>query len=401
MGVTGPIIPKTFTPSNTAATHPIDKAQFEEGEILTCQTTGRMWMLGKTGVGAATTMRAVVPDIPFTNTSGGSPVTTTAGMRASTVGSGATEAAAAEFYGPIKFADSLRVPSLASSASLATDADGKIVAGGPTGAPASAQYVVLATDIGLSNESVLTAGNHVTVTNGSGIATVDWAYNATKRATIQSECNNNEGLTSTVSGTGATVTFAQGSLAATQHLGIARSTTGSTTTGRSGLTTATTDSVVVGSGAIKCCCVLRIPTLSNATDIFLVQFGLFDSLTGASTDALYFSYTHGTLAGDWAVDVINNNSANLANPIDTNVAVVANQWYRLEIEINSAGTEALFKIDGTLVATVTNGVNGNLPTGTARATGFGVQIRKTGGTTGTNARFVEYDYVGMTMEVTR
>jgi hypothetical protein len=200
----------------------------------------------------------------------------------------------------------------------------------------------------LTDERVLTAGNHVTVANSGGLATVDWNYNANKRATIGSECNNVEGLTANVSGTGATVSFTTVSLAALQHCGIGRLTTGTTTTGRG------TDSIVVGSGAIKCTCMLRVPTLSIAADAFLVQFGLFDSLTGASTDAIYFSYTHGTHAGDWAAEVINNNSANTASPIDTNVAVVANQWYRLEIEINAAGTEALFKIDGTLVGTVTN-----------------------------------------------
>ena len=392
MAVTGPIIPKFFTPVGSSATHPITIGQFEQGEIFICLQTGRMWLKGRSG--GSDIVRAVVSDIPFLN--GG--VTTTSGMRASTVGSGASEVASAELYGPIKIADSIRIPSLASATALATNADGQIVAA--TGlAPTNASYIVMSANGSLSDERVLTAGNHVTVANSGGLATVDWNYNANKRATIDSECNNVEGLTANISGTGATVSFTTVSLASLQHCGIGRLTTGTTTTGRAALSTAGTDSIVVGSGAIKCTCMLRVPTLSSAGDAFIVQFGLFDNLAGGSTDAIYFSYTHGTHAGDWAAEVINNNSANTASPIDTNVAVVANQWYRLEIEINAAGTEALFKIDGTLVGTVTNNVvTGNLPSGTARATGFGVQIRKTAGA---NARNLDCDYVGMTMEVSR
>jgi hypothetical protein len=394
MAVTGPIIPKFFTPSGSSASHPISIGQFEQGEIFICLQTGRMWFKGRNG--ASSVVRAVVPDIPFLNPS--TSATTTSGMRASTVGSGASEVASAELYGPIKIADSIRIPSLTSATAIATNADGQIVAA--TGlAPTDAQYIVLAANAGLSNERVLTAGNHVTVANSGGLATVDWNYNANKRATIGSECNNVEGLTANISGTGATVSFTTVSLAALQHCGIGRLTTGTTTTGRAALSTAGTDSIVVGSGAIKCTCMLRVPTLSITADAFLVQFGLFDNLAGASTDAIYFSYTHGTLSGDWAVDVLNNGSVIGGGTFDTNVAVVANQWYRLEIEINADGTQALFKIDGTLVATVTNnGVTGNLPSGTARATGFGVQIRKTAGA---NARNLDCDYVGMTMEVTR
>lgn len=394
MAVTGPIIPKFFTPVASSAAHPISIGQFEQGEIFICLQTGRMWLKGRSGV--SDIVRAVVSDIPFLN--GTTSLTTTSGMRASTVGSGAFEVASAELYGPIKIADSIRIPSLASATALATNADGQIVAA--TGlAPTNAQYIVMSANGSLSDERVLTAGNHVTVANSGGLATVDWNYNANKRATIDSECNNVEGLTANVSGTSATVSFTTVSIAALQHCGIGRLTTGTTTTGRAALSTAGTDSIVVGSGAIKCTCMLRVPTLSIAGDAFIVQFGLFDSLTGASTDAIYFSYTHGTHAGDWAAEVINNNSANTASPIDTNVAVVANQWYRLHIEINAAGTEALFKIDGTLVGTVTNNaVSGNLPSGTARATGFGVQIRKTAGA---NARNLDCDYVGMTMEVSR
>lgn len=390
MGVTGPIIPKTFTPSSTAASHPIDKNQFDEGEIFTCQRTGRMWMHGRAGGGSNTIVRAVVPDIPFTNA--GTSVTTSAGMRASTVGSGNAEEAAAEFYGPIKFADSLRIPSLASSASLATDADGKIIVGGGTGAPVDAQYVVLASNGTLTNERVLTAGNHVTVTNSGGLATVDWRYNVSKRTICDSEMNATGNLTINSSGTGAATSYTTIGLHDANRLGVANIQTGTTTTGRSAIGSAALESVELGGGIVRFCAVIKVPTLSDATNTFLVQAGLHDNFSGNPVDGVFFEYTHSVNSGDWTTYVYNNGST--VGGFDTNVAVSASNWYRLEIEVNAAATEILFSIDGTVVQTFT----GSIPTGNARRMGFMAQIRKTAGTT---ARSAYADYVGLTTEVSR
>lgn len=390
MAVTGPIIPKFFTPSGSSAVHPISIGQFEQGEIFICLQTGRMWLKGRSGV--SDIVRAVVSDIPFLN--GTTSLTTTSGMRASTVGSGASEVASAELYGPIKIADSIRIPSLASATALATNADGQIVAA--TGlAPTDAQYIVMSANGSLTDERVLTAGNHVTVANSGGLATVDWNYNAAKRAILEAEGNATGEFLLQSSGTSATVSYAIGAIADTNHMCIARATTGSTSTGRAALTTATLDSIVLGTNSVKCCAVIRIPTLSTAADIFLVQFGLFDNLTAGSVDAVHFTYTHGTNAGDWTAECISNSVSTGA--IDCNVAVVANGWVRLEIEINAAANQVLFKTDGTTRHTQTT----TIPSGTARAMGFGCQIRKTGGSTGTTARTLDIDYLGITMEVTR
>jgi hypothetical protein len=60
-------------------------------------------------------------------------------------------------------------------------------------------------------------------------------------------------------------------------------------------------------------------------------------------------------------------------------------WNKYEIDINPAGTQALFYINGTLVCTHTT----NIPTGAGRTTSPRVQIIKS---TGTTARTLLVDY---------
>jgi hypothetical protein len=75
------------------------------------------------------------------------------------------------------------------------------------------------------------------------------------------------------------------------------------------------------------------------------------------------------------------------------VAVTAGTFNKLRIEVNGAGTEAKFYIDGTLVATHTT----NMPGSTDRL-GVGVNMRKTVGNT---ARQIRNDYIYHKAEVTR
>jgi len=261
-----------------------------------------------------------------------------------------------------------------------------------SGAPVGAQYVVMTADGTLTNERVLTAGNHVTVTNGGSTATLDWRYNAAKRTIIESEMNATGNLTLNSSGTGATVAYTTAGLHDANRLGIGNIQTGTTTTGRAAIGSATIEQVTLGSGIVKFCAVVKVPTLSDGTNTFLVQAGLHDNLAGAPVDGLYFEYTHSVNAGDWTTYVYNNSGT--TGGFDTNVAVATGNWYRLEIEINAAATQAIFSINGTVVQTFT----GTIPNGAARLMGFMVQIRKTAGTTN---RSVYADYIGFTTEVTR
>ena len=259
-------------------------------------------------------------------------------------------------------------------------------------APSSAQFVTLATDATLSAEAVLTAGNHITVANGGGLATVDWRYNAAKRAIIESECNATANLVFNSSGSGATVSYTTAGLHDANRFGIANEQTGTTTTGRCALGSATIEQIEFGTGIVKYCAIVKVPTLSDGTNTFLVQCGFHDNLSGSPVDGLYFEYTHSVNAGDWTTYVYSNSGT--TGGFDTNVAVATGNWYRLEIEVNAAATQALFSINGTVVQTFT----GTIPTGNARRVGFMSSIRKTAGTTN---RSLYADYIGCSMEVAR
>jgi len=137
---------------------------------------------------------------------------------------------------------------------------------------------------------------------------------------------------------------------------------------------------------------VRIPTLSDSTNTFIVQVGFIDSLTAGSVDSIHFAYTDAAGTGAAWDCVTTSNSLETRTTVGSNV--VANQWYVLEISVNAAGTSVEFFIDGVLVATHTS----NIPTLVARATGPAVSIRKTLGAT---ARTLVTDYFMVQMEVTR
>lgn len=271
--------------------------------------------------------------------------------------------------------------------------DGTVIEIGASGsfAPTDAQYVVLASNATLTNESTLAVGNHVTSTVAGSTITLDWKYNPRKRAFIESECNAVGALTIAQIGTGAGTFF--GVAGSGHYQTIAQQTTGTTATGRSAIGTFTSTSVVLGTQAVKFCTIVATPQLSTGAQTFIWQIGFLDNQAGASVDGLWFEYTHSVNSGKFTCNVSSNSFAN--SPIfDTGVTVAINTWYLLEIEVNAAATEAKFYLNGSLIHTTTT----NIPSGAARATGCVVNTRKTVGTT---AITTNIDYFGLFWEVTR
>lgn len=255
-------------------------------------------------------------------------------------------------------------------------------------------FVTLATDAGLTNERVATAGSHVTVTDaGAGSTlTFDWDPNPGKIVVLETDCVSTGALVVQGSGTGAAISYTTGGLATADRIGVGRATTGSTATGRYGLGSATADTVVLGTNPVTFTTIVKIPTLSTGTETFIVQCGFFDSLTGAQTDGLYFEYAHTVFGGNWQANIYNAGGSIGSN--DTGIAVVTTNWYKLEVVVNAAASTTLFKINGSTVYTH----GGTTPTGTTRAMGFYSHIRKTLGTT---ARTLDIDYIGFKSVVTR
>lgn len=144
------------------------------------------------------------------------------------------------------------------------------------------------------------------------------------------------------------------------HWSVMGITTGTATTGRSVLGQAV-ETVVLGSGEVRCMIIAKIPTLSDGTNRFTVRMGFSETFAGNPTDGVQFRYVDNANSGKWLAVATSNTSE---TPVDTGVTANTS-WHRDEIVINAAGTSAEFFIDGSSVATINSGI----PTGTTRMTG--------------------------------
>ena len=235
-----------------------------------------------------------------------------------------------------------------------------------------------------------TEGDHITIVG----SVIDWRYDPTKRATVESELNALGNLTVANSGTGANTIFSTGFASTANTIGIATSSTGTTSAGRSFVGLASSDQMELGGGEVRMTCILRTPpALSDGTQRYTLRIGILDTRTnGAVSDGLFFSYIDTVTSGNWAIEAIAGGSP--YTPTDTGVAVTAGTWVRLDIIVNAAATEATFYIDGVLVHTETT----TIPSGTSQATGAGWIIFKSIGTT---AATMNVDYWGISKEVSR
>jgi hypothetical protein len=232
----------------------------------------------------------------------------------------------------------------------------------------------------------------VLTANSSGDAVWERTSNPRAISRAFTDCFNFQDYTNTANGTAAAVGMNNNGEAG--HWGVAQATTGSTATGRSALVSANLSTMWLGSGACWFEAQVRCPsTISNSTETYVLFAGLTDSVSGTPVDAVWFTYTDTAGTGaTWRTECRSNSVS--TGPTNVGSNLVANQWYTLGIEVNAAGTEAKFYLDGTLVDTVTT----NIPTGSARALGFGVGIRKTVGAT---ARAFSIDYVLLETELAR
>lgn len=179
----------------------------------------------------------------------------------------------------------------------------------------------------------------------------------------------------------------------TPRVGIAISDTGTTATGRAALCTATTFTWVVGTAALYYEAAVYLDDLSDNVNTFEFYVGFFDILTASTGDRICFEYTDAAGTGaQW--DCVTQASGGGTTRTSVGSNVVLNQWYKLAIEVNAAGTSVAFYIDGVLVATHTT----NIPNGFGQRMGSGYNLRKTLGTAQVD---VWCDYILTQQEVTR
>lgn len=135
---------------------------------------------------------------------------------------------------------------------------------------------------------------------------------------------------------------------------------------------------------------VNLSQLSTVSEEFQFALGFLDSFPGTTqTDAVCFLYDRagvstGSAASDnWQILTASNGTRTYTT---TSVPVVdANTWIKLGISINAGGNLATYYIDGASVGTITT----NIPTGSARYTGFANLMKKSAGT-GVQYHFCDY-----------
>lgn len=214
-----------------------------------------------------------------------------------------------------------------------------------------------------------------------------WYYNELTNNCTSSPATNDLGQS--VSGTGAATSAT--TVDADNHPSIILITSGTTSTGRSSCnSTITSPPIAFGGGAWTIEVSIRINNLSDGTDSFSVIAGFFDTLGADQADAAAFVYENNGGVGTCA-DSANWQRYTASNSVRTcnaSSTAVGTGWTRLRVEVNADASSVEYFVDGASIGTETT----NIPTGTARALGFGVLIQKSVGTT---ARTVSWDYVAV------
>lgn len=120
---------------------------------------------------------------------------------------------------------------------------------------------------------------------------------------------------------------------------------------------------------------VQFPVLSVLGEEYSMRGGLFNVISTANPgNGAYFDYNR-VASGNFFRTVSYNATATTMNV--TSVPVVAGQWYKLKVIINTAGTQIDYYIDDVLVQSHTT----NIPTGTAKPINPVHQIIKSSGTT--------------------
>ena len=115
--------------------------------------------------------------------------------------------------------------------------------------------------------------------------------------------------------------------------------------------------VVMGAGtAYEYQVRFNFANLSNETNRFITFDGFFDgdTIDPDFNRGILFRYSDNINDGKFQIVV--REAAGIETLMDTGIAPVINEWYRLKITVNASGTEALFFINSIQVGAVTTNI---------------------------------------------
>jgi ribosomal protein L35AE/L33A len=197
------------------------------------------------------------------------------------------------------------------------------------------------------------------------------------------------GVISTATGTGASCITTGSITNRTNQQGVVRAQTGTILTGQAGYIYGGVN-LFRGTGTVSIETYATIETLSTSTERFFTIFGHIGVANyNNPANGIFFAYDEGGVIASGANAGSPNFKCVSINTLTrtfftSSVPIVAGQWYKLRIDLNAAGTQAAFYIDGNLITTLTT----NIPA-TTTAMGVHSVIVKTVGTT---TRAMQTDY---------
>lgn len=212
----------------------------------------------------------------------------------------------------------------------------------------------------LSKRAIGSAGQMLKVNSSGAPAWDDWINASTEIKLFDDWVTDGTGqLRWLGTPVGAGATNSTGTAASVAgHPGILELVTGTATTGQSAryLGGVATGSAIAGfflsGGASSQEWLVRLEDLSDGTNRYNFDVGLFDAQTLA-VDAVRFRYSDNLNAGNWTAETI---AASTTTATDSGVAVAADTWYKLRIDVNAAGTSITFYVNDVLVATHTTNI---------------------------------------------
>lgn len=208
----------------------------------------------------------------------------------------------------------------------------------------------------------------------------------------------NDGWNGRQVGTGA-VTNSAGFILNSNKVGIAISSTGTTSTGYAGMEFSSPNTGAgfgIGNGELVFEHLIMIPTLSTSTERFHIFSGIIININFANPqNAIFFHYDEGgSLSPASPFWKCYTSNAGTRTQTTTSISVTANQWYKLKCIINATGTSVSFYIDGNLVATHTTNINNSI------SYALNNSIIKTVGTTA-RTLYTDYSAISQTLTTTR
>lgn len=197
----------------------------------------------------------------------------------------------------------------------------------------------------------------------------------------------------TAAGTGAAAVAPTLGYDYADHPGIWRLRTGSTAAGRVFVLSANGSYTLGAGGRTRVGTWLKTGSdLSTSLERYVLRSGFFSlELPNNVTSGVGFEYTDNENSGRWQAVGVN---ATVETSADTGVAVTADTWYKLEVEIAEDGASATYFINDAEVATVST----NLPLGAVPSNFYQTSIMKL---VGLSERSVYIDATYVYQEISR